>query len=242
MSIPATKRDHESSANPLEGLGWAVDRRPGPGAGRVRIGPGARPPEARRNHGNCLWVLRHRVWPHGPLGQWRGGQPQPGSALSREPRHGVPEGVGGLGRLGCPRPGHDAPASESRHRCDGTGGLVPGSSGLRVADEIGATELGAAIHRLPEHRPDLHRGDGAAGRPLQVRHARFALRLQHAPVHGDGACRLQAESGLRCPTLHLRRFRGVGLPRVRGLQSRGRAPDPVATGASEPAPSGDPRA
>ena len=195
--------------------------------------------EARCDHGSDLRLLRHWLWLDGPSGGWGGGEPDSGSALSGQSGHGLSQGLGGAGPPRIPRPGDSAPLAEPDLGCDGGGVLVPGARRIRLTDEVGAAEAWAPFHRVPEHRPDLHRGDGPAGGSLQIRNGWLALRFQYASVHGHGACRLQAELGLRRPALHVCRLRGVGLPGVRGFKPSGGSPHFVATRAAQPAESGD---
>ena len=71
------------------------------------------------------------------------------------------------------------------------------------------------------------------GLPDQVRHGLAARRQQHAAVHGDRRRRLQAVVRLRCPALHLRRFRRVRRAGVRRLEPVRRPSDPVGARAAQ---------
>jgi hypothetical protein len=82
-------------------------------AGRVRARAGAHAAEARRDYHDGLRLLLHRLRAERPPPQRRGHQPHPRPGVPGEPRHGVPEGMGGA-RPRWPRP--TAPPG----RCCGT--------------------------------------------------------------------------------------------------------------------------
>ena len=90
------------------------------------------------------------------------------------------------------------------------------------------------LGRLPQHRPDRHRGDGAARRAGEVRHGDGPRRRQHPPVHGHGRRRLQAGVRVRRPAVHLPGLRRVRLHRPRRLEPLHRAPDHVGAGHAQP--------
>jgi len=69
---------------------------------RSRSGPGESGP--RFGHASGLWLLRDRMWTQGAYARWGGAQSFARSRLSRESRHGLPEGLGSAGSARCVRP------------------------------------------------------------------------------------------------------------------------------------------
>ena len=139
-----------------------------------------------------------------PPARRRGGQPHARDRLPGQPRHGLPEGVGGADAARRRR-------SRDRRRCCATPtagcGRSTGTTAMTtMVARFKAIQARARrrVGRLPEHRPDRHRGDGAARRARQVRHGDGPRRRQHPPVHGHGGRRLQAGVRLRRAALHLR--------------------------------------
>ena len=115
----------------------------------------------------------------------RGGQPDPAHRLPGEPGHGLPQGLGGADAAGGARPG-------DRRRCCATSAAAgwSRSTGPTALDTMVTPVQGhpgqarPGVGGLPQHRPDRHRGDGAAGGAGQVRDGHGPRRRQHPPVHG----------------------------------------------------------
>ena len=144
------------------------------------------------------------------LQERRGDQPYARRGVSRQPRHGVPEGLGSARRV------LDSPERATtplvRDRAPAT--LQPVELG-RGADHVLPAVSGdhararPGVGRLSQHRADSDRRNAAPRLPGEVRHGLAARRQQHAAVHGDVRRRLQAIVRLRRPALHLRRLRRI---------------------------------
>ena len=129
--------------------------------GRFGLGQVPAPGRPRRDHGDDLRLLLDRVRPDRPPPRRRGREPHPVGRLPGEPRHGLPQGVGGAHRPGRPRPRHHPPAPRRRRR-PAAGRLADraGDDGRPVQGHPGRARR--RLGRLPQHRPDRHRGDGPA--------------------------------------------------------------------------------
>ena len=85
----------------------------------------------------------------------RGGQPDAGARLPGQPRHGLPEGLGGADAAARARPRDHAAAARARRRR-----LRAGRLGARArrrsssASRRSRRKHGPAVGRLPRHRPD----------------------------------------------------------------------------------------
>ena len=127
---------------------------------------------------------------------------------------------------------------QARSRSTGTTAL---RDVRRRASRRSRREHGPDVGRLPQHRPDRHRGDGAARRARQVRHGHGPRRRQHPPVHGHRGRRLQAVVRLRRAAVHLRGLRGVRRHRAGRLEPLHRPPDHVGARLPQPARARDHR-
>ena len=170
-------------------------------AGPVRPRPRAGAPRARPDHHHGVRLLLDRLRAEDPPARRRGGEPVAGADY--------PVNIG----MACPKGWESAdrrcaPPIAPPSRCcasAATAACAAGRTGTwpvaleRWSSRFKAIQAkhGPASVAFLWHRPDRHRGDGAAGRAGEVRHGHGARRRQHPPVHGDGRRRLQAELRLR---------------------------------------------
>ena len=173
--------------------------------GGFGLGPGSGKAEAGRHRRRGLRLLLDRLQPDHPSQGRRGGQPDTGRRLPRQPRRRhVPKGWEALAVLGgLPI----APPSPLLRDAAG----VPRARGLGRC----AAGHGRAVQGAPrrDHGPEsvafLSTGQmpteemALLGVPGEVRHGHGARRRQHAPMHGHGGRRLQAGVRLRRAALHL---------------------------------------
>ena len=98
-------------ARPREGR--PADPRAAARAGPVRAGAGSRRQDPGRDDGDGLRLLLDGLRADRPSPRRPGGQPEPDDRLPGEPRHGLPQGVGGPDRPRRPRP-RDRPVAARR--------------------------------------------------------------------------------------------------------------------------------
>ena len=98
----------------------SADAGAGAPAGRLRPRPGADPAHARRDHDRGVRLLLDGLRPGDSPAQRRGDQPVARARLPGQPRHGLPEGLGGADAAGRARSRHAA-AGAQRGRQAGAG-------------------------------------------------------------------------------------------------------------------------
>ena len=113
----ARRRESLLGRAPVAGSreGRPADPRAAARAGPVRAGPGPRRQDPRRDDGDGLRLLLDGLRPDRPPPRRRGGQPEPDDRLPGQPRHGLPQGLGGPDRSRRPRP-RDGPPAAGRGR------------------------------------------------------------------------------------------------------------------------------
>ena len=175
------------------------------------------------------------------LKEGAGGQPDAGHRLPGQPRHGLPQGLGGPHAARRRRPRHHAAAartpgtarsrSTGRPRCETFRDRFKAIQASTGRDSVAFLSTG----QIATEEMALLGALAKFGMGMRAR------RRQHPAVHGHGRRRLQAVVRLRRPAVHLRGLRGVGRHRPRRRQPLHRASDPVGARAAQSAPSRDHR-